>query len=342
MSKTNINISVVLKSLVGFALGLLAMALVAEGYFRATRVVTPAFNRVDDEVGRARRPGLFWVVFNEGFSMGRFNEFGYNGPGYPPEKDKGVIRIALLGDSFVEGYQVFDRHHFRSRLEELLNLSMSDSVEVLNFGRNGFNLQYNYIYFSHFVQQFNPDHTVLFLSSIDFGPGQADQLMPSVEVTDAALKIVPPDEALLQRYRKAERFTHQAYMLSMLNAVRRQAISVSVAEILLDKFYIPRPKDSQKDVAERSGLSRTERLMLRDMATSTNLLVADTDASLPEEFKTACRDLGVPVIPLGEMLEVKVPDALYWPVTGQTGHWNHEAHRAVAELLHGFFVSGGR
>jgi lysophospholipase L1-like esterase len=322
-----------LKSVFWFSVGVLAMVFITELLFRATRSVTPAFNQVDEQLGRSRRPGLFWVVFNEGFSMGRFNRYGYNGPGYPLEKGKDVVRVALLGDSYVEGYQVFDRHHFRSVLEEHLNSHLPDSVEVLNFGRNGFNFKNIYVYHHNLVEQFDPDFTVIFLSANDLGREHTDHLLPAVVVSDSVLQIVHAPGRLMKRYRALEKLTHHAYLLNMLNSARKQAASVSVAEILLDKFYSGLHRDPPDDATAGFYFSLTERLILHELAAGKRLLIADTDNTLPAQFKSLCLSLGVPVIPVGEIVERRAPAGHYWAVTGETGHWNHDAHNVVANVL---------
>ena len=57
---------------------------------------------------------------------------------YPDEKEAGVFRIAVIGDSFTFApYMQFD-DAFPKRLERMLNLSENTPVEVINYGVPGF------------------------------------------------------------------------------------------------------------------------------------------------------------------------------------------------------------
>ena len=81
-----------------------------------------------------------FTLFNEGFSMGQYNNNSILGPDCSIEKKTGVFRIAILGDSYVESFQVFRRDQFISIMEKQLSKNFDKSVEVLNFGRSGFDL----------------------------------------------------------------------------------------------------------------------------------------------------------------------------------------------------------
>jgi len=68
----------------------------------------------------------------------------------------GTIRIAILGDSFMEGYSVGDNDYFARRLENLFNKE-SKKAEVFNFGVGGYGpLQY-YLTFEHAVKPYHPN-----------------------------------------------------------------------------------------------------------------------------------------------------------------------------------------
>lgn len=60
------------------------------------------------------------------------NRYGFHGPDHPPRRRPGSRRIALVGDSMVEAFQVRREETMAARLEEALT-----DVEVLGFGMAG-------------------------------------------------------------------------------------------------------------------------------------------------------------------------------------------------------------
>ena len=93
-----------------------------------------------------------------------FNEFGMRDKERKLIKEEGVTRIAVLGDSFVEGVQVSNEDVLTKKMEDYLG----EKVEVLNFGVAGFGTLQAYLTYKERVQKFKPDIVVLgFLSAND-------------------------------------------------------------------------------------------------------------------------------------------------------------------------------
>jgi lysophospholipase L1-like esterase len=75
-------------------------------------------------------------------------------------KARGELRIAVLGDSFMEGYSVGDDDHFSRRLE--INLvENGTATEVLNFGVGGYSPLQSYLAFKTEASQYRPDIVLL-------------------------------------------------------------------------------------------------------------------------------------------------------------------------------------
>ena len=79
------------------------------------------------------------------------------------EKQPGVTRIAVLGDSFIEASQVGDEETMTRQLEELLG----DRVEVLNFGMSSIGTVQEEILYDKVVRDFHPDIVLLAFYSND-------------------------------------------------------------------------------------------------------------------------------------------------------------------------------
>ena len=106
--------------------------------------------------------------------MGRINKYGYTGIAYPPERKKNTLRIALVGDSYVQGHYMSDKYYFGNIIgrnlqtflqqKELLSglkhqnsentKNLKLKIEILNFGIAGSNLQRMYIRFKNQVSKF--------------------------------------------------------------------------------------------------------------------------------------------------------------------------------------------
>src|SRR5438876_10653306 len=66
----------------------------------------PYFYCYDAARGWALNPGAHGEYTREGHAYLRINHDGFRGPDYPRPKPTGVIRVAVLGDSYVEAMQV--------------------------------------------------------------------------------------------------------------------------------------------------------------------------------------------------------------------------------------------
>jgi lysophospholipase L1-like esterase len=77
------------------------------------------------------------------------------------EKSPGEFRIALLGDSLVEGPQVKADEVMNIRMEKLLQQKGYKNVEVMNFGVEGIGTTQEYLIYREQVRQFHPDLVIL-------------------------------------------------------------------------------------------------------------------------------------------------------------------------------------
>ncbi len=93
-------------------------------------------------------------------------DFAINGQGmradrdFPEAKPVGTCRIALLGDSFMMGYELSLPDTFAARLEGALNAA-GHKVEVLNFAVSGFGTAENLRTYEAYAQRFDPDLVVM-------------------------------------------------------------------------------------------------------------------------------------------------------------------------------------
>jgi hypothetical protein len=160
-------------ALVGAALT--ASLLLGELLLRLMGVSYPVFIQTDPVLGAAHIPGARGHYLSEGESWIQINSEGMRGPEVSVQKPVGTYRIALLGDSYVEGMQVpFEKtvgEVIAGRLSEL----RGSSVEVLNFGVGGYGSTQELLTLQHTVWKYSPD---LVLLAVTTGNDISDNYRP--------------------------------------------------------------------------------------------------------------------------------------------------------------------
>lgn len=96
----------------------------------------------------------------------RINSMGLRDREYAREKPAGSRRIALFGDSFVEGWGMPIERVINRQLEICLQ-EEGERVEVANFGVAGYGTDQALLFFEQQGQRFDPDEVLLFFYSND-------------------------------------------------------------------------------------------------------------------------------------------------------------------------------
>jgi hypothetical protein len=98
----------------------------------------------------------------EGFSRAKFNSLGMRDYERSISKPPGMIRVAVIGDSYVEALQVDTDKTFCAELErELKQRFPQNSFEVLNFGVSAHNLGQMMLRLENLALKFEPDVVLL-------------------------------------------------------------------------------------------------------------------------------------------------------------------------------------
>jgi hypothetical protein len=122
--------------------------------------------KIDPAIGFSPIPGKQVTWREEGFCRTVWNTQAMRDKERTLAKPARTYRIAVLGDSFVEGLQVSDDQTFCHLLEEKLNQSgvapsNATRFEVLNFGVANYNLGQEYLRLKQKALAFNPDLVVM-------------------------------------------------------------------------------------------------------------------------------------------------------------------------------------
>ena len=89
------------------------------------------------------------------------NSDGWRGPEVPLAAAPGTFRIALLGDSYIEAFEVPFEKTVGELLEGRLSALRGTPVEVLNFGHGGYGTAQELLTLQHEVWKYSPDLVLL-------------------------------------------------------------------------------------------------------------------------------------------------------------------------------------
>ena len=331
----------IIKQISYFGIAFVFTFLLLEVYMRMAEVEAVSVTDFDPEVGRVMVPNRSFAYYNENFTIGSYNRYGYLGPAYPKERSGNELRIALLGDSYVEGFQVQPRNHFGRLLEHTLQNQLKDKdVQVLNFGRSGFDLANSRAYDRMFVSNFDSDITMYFLAVSDLEQSKDDPLLPHWYLEDQQLKLSYDFQksSYLKVFQLAKHGLHNSSILQMLNNDMKLATSGEAPHIILGKaatLWYPK-----KAMAPADTLPEVDEVMLaliRDIGHDPGSVIVNRDTiPFPPNVQQAIRQAGIPMINVADTLEdlERAGVAINaWEATNTRGHWNHAGHQAVGSYL---------
>jgi len=313
-----------------FGLAFLLTMIGLEIYMRIASISISPWTRLDSRLGRVYKPGARVVLFKEGFGKGRINKYGYIGPAYGPEREKNTLRIALLGDSNVEGHLLFERHTLARILEEQLSGILNQKVEVLNFGSSGPILQQLFINYREWALRFNADYYLVFL-------GRNKLLRFAMESGPYCYQ---DGNSLGIRFRKQQRFKELAFLRNL--SLYQQAHS-TFKPIILKLFQsILSRKDinNAQEFQDEEALYDINRLILLTLEQinyqQKHKIILVIENNIPQKYKSLISGFGEYTVDLSSQFDLMKKggiDPYYWKGTGKHGHWNQQAHRMAANYL---------
>ena len=326
-----------MKKILLFSFGALLTLLCLDFYISFAEIITPNATYFDSEVGVLTKKNRNLTVFNEGFFLGRTNNYGYWGPGYAPQKVAGTIRIALIGDSYIEGFQMFDRNHLRTIIEQELTKKLQKKVEVLKFGFSGFNLENMYYYYEAYIKKFHPDFTLFFVKNPDIYNLNIEYNLPNVLV-DSLHKTITlntkfSDNEKFRREKALQRFSGISSILQLAHNDLTLIKSGELLPILLDKFYPQKKNREDGNINMTHELSLKAKLIFKSLGKEKGIGIVN----LKEIDKQILTEINLNNLyyfdPIATLSTQQKKDFVYWKATHTTGHWNQIAHRYIGKFL---------
>lgn len=316
------------------------------------------------------KTGLITMRPNDLFSDGdpdcwenevKANSQGFHDTEFSLEKPEDVYRIAVIGDSFVEAYQVPIQDSFQYLLEEKLNqrLERKKRFEVYSFGTGGTGTFEHYLYLNQYVLKYKPDLVILaFLPMNDF----KDDFRLRAEISDSQgriRKVVPWSQKLLghsvlYRWAKAKwqilesfvaaegrvklLFDWQVFLRDYPPAWKE----VWQMEKNLLKQFEETAKESQGKflLVSLDDMWRTHPSQIEKDKELYSLDKFDLDFDKPEkilgEFSEKEGMAYLALLPIFRERAEKEKTNIFWG--GCEGHWDKTGHRWVAETIFQFLT----
>jgi hypothetical protein len=248
------------------------------------------------------------------------NSRGWRGPEVALKPPPGTFRIALLGDSFIEAFEVPFEETVGEVLERRLSELWGVPVEVLNFGEGGYGTAQHQLTLHHEVWEYSPDLVLLaFTTANDI----SDNYRPLKDTDYVPYYVYRGDSLVLDNsfieasgYRDRTLWTRRllavvqhSRLAQLINRVRHQrrkderqarnVISAGMGEEvgLHSEVYLP-PTAPEWNEAWRvtEGILRMMRDECRAKATPFALVTLTTGRQVnpnPEVRKNFMRELGV-------------------------------------------------
>ncbi|MBV8856528.1 MAG: SGNH/GDSL hydrolase family protein [Acidobacteria bacterium] len=138
--------------------------LVFELFLRVVGYTYPVFYQPDEVRGYSLWPGAEGRYRREGAAFVRINSDGLRDREHAKEKPTNTLRIAVVGDSYAEAFQVEREQAFWSVLEAGLHACLAlegREVEVINFGVSGYGTAQELLTLREKVWGYSPDVVLL-------------------------------------------------------------------------------------------------------------------------------------------------------------------------------------
>lgn len=325
------------KQILLFIVAFTSIMILSEIFIRTTYLSNVSSTEFYDDIGRGRRKNLKYLYFNEGFGIGKFNEYRYIGEVNPPKKPNETIRIALLGDSYVESFQVFERNYFGNIAENILSKRYPEKhFEILNFGRSGYDIGNNYAYQKTFVDNFDPDYILYMVSNGDLNPKKTDPLRPQTIIRNDSLKVsfdFKPSEIII--FENTKFLTQNSSILNMLNNGRKKTKETPLSAILLEKLYTwisPLNNQLKSEDNLEYQINPVTKKIVESLDSKKVIFINRGMQEFSWEFQKLYSDNGFIYFDLSKTLNLMKEQGIdpnEWKVTKKRGHWNPKAHKVI-------------
>lgn len=306
-----------------------------------SKIFPKSIHNYSEKYGKRRITDENFVFLNEGFGIRKFNEFGFSGDeNISIFKTKKTFRIGLIGDSFIESLQVFERQYFGNILKEKLEkLYPNFKFEILNFGKSGSDLGDMYVTYKEYVEILNPDLVLFFISNVDLKAERREPISPILVLKNDSLKIANSfNRTLVENKMKLNEICKNScignLVYSAFSNLKIKNQSVKIVN-LINKFFTNNKK-SIKQQQPRANSNPTDSIAIqitKNLKNANTYIVNRGTKNLNDDFSNLCKRLGLKTFKLFDTSFSEFSSYSYWKNAKMQGHWNYEGHKYVAKKI---------
>lgn len=320
----------IFKQLFVFFLGFASIFVLFEMLLKFGGIMLPML-KIDPDKGERYLPDkMCCSLFNyEGFGLAKTNSSGWFGKDFESD-GLSTISIAVFGNSFIAARQVFYRDNFLSIAEQKLHSKNLD-IHLYNLGKETMPLRESLFIKEEIESAHNPDYFVVFINERSLG--NEGRYIPYYELVNDSLSI-NWDFKNFPFVKNYEKFKVLSQSSAIFLAYRAKNHLPRLWEIILDKFYSPDNPGIDKDDYSARPVDSVDVAVIKEFDRDKRVIfLLDIDSVRANYIKSFIHN--APVIDLKPTLlklkEEQGIDPYYWKVTNQKGHWNHTAHKVIAE-----------
>ena len=286
----------------------------------------------------------------------RINNEGWNSPiDYTSEKKPGIKRIAVIGDSYIEAWQVDAEKSYPS----LLGDSLGSKYEVYSFAVSQSPLS-QYLHISRYVEKkYSPDIYIFnivhndFLESIN-GMANIPMYMTVKFNNDSSFTEVAPTEPERtyskvpggEIFRKSSLFRWVYYNLNLMERFKAKKAAAKDFEMNIAVKDLTAKKDSLDAVAGyllktiKKELGNKEIIFVMDAPRQNiynNDLAKSKTAWLNHMVDSICKEQSLPFIDLTSDMEQDFKKNGKKFESKYDNHWDYYGHQTVAKAVYDYF-----
>jgi hypothetical protein len=205
-------------------------------------------------------PGMKSLRQHEGRPWIEINSDGWRGPETSLQPPPGTLRIALLGDSFIEAFEVPFEQTVGEVIERQLSPLLKRPVEVLNFGNGGYGTSQELLTLQHEVWKYSPD---LVLLAITTGNDISDNYRPLKRLDYVPYHVLQSSELVLDSsFLQSRGYQRRAFWTHTLQPLIKH---LRVAQVINRVRHVRRrdvrkERNAEGTAMEEEGLSNDVQL----------------------------------------------------------------------------------
>ncbi len=333
---------------------LFILVLILEGFFRfvipASKFPQRYFDKETNILRYNKELDAQGLITLGKFSQEKFNwtinNYGWNSSiDYQQDKEQRK-RIAIIGDSYIEAFQVNNEEHLSRTLDQL----MGDSIQVYSFGMSGSPLS-QYLHVARYVQQtFQPDLFVVSVVHNDFDESLQDKVLHSFYMSlkideDQQIQEVSPTEESASKLGFLKRSALLNYLLhnlkireSFRDYFKSDNEQVANANIYVDQLDTNKILLATDYVVKKfkEEFPNTRVIFMMDASRGdiyNGELSTSSVAFLEDFLKNICQKHGIEYIALSDLFQENYNQKEKRFNSQYDYHWNKYAHDLIANYL---------